>query len=239
MLKFLLTLPVLKRLVPSILKKLSFKEISYKYDDIHFNLDLRYLVDRRFFLYGYDAKNIEILNKYIQNYETGYFLDIGSCWGLYSLQIAKKNPRIRVLSFDVFEQNINRIKKMSLKNNVQNIETYNIAVGSEESEVEFSVDEEFSPNYSKDLNGKFKIKVEQKKIDTILDIKHQKIAIKIDVERHEFKVLEGLSKLFRQNEILLQIELFKERQQKIISYLRDKNFQHINTIEKDFYFKNF
>ena len=68
MLKFLLKLPVLKRLVPSILKKFSFKEISYKYDDIHFNLDLRYLVDRRFFLYGYDAKNIEILNKYIQNY---------------------------------------------------------------------------------------------------------------------------------------------------------------------------
>ena len=61
MLKFLLSLPVLKRLVPSILKKLSFKEISYKYDDIHFNLDLRYLVDRRFFLYDYDAKNIEIL----------------------------------------------------------------------------------------------------------------------------------------------------------------------------------
>ena len=163
MLKFLLSLPVLKRLVPSILKKLSFKEISYKYDDIYFNLDLRYLVDRRFFFYDYDAKNIEILNKYIQNYEMDYFLDIGSCWGLYSLQIAKKNPRTKVLSFDVFEQNINRIKKMSLKNNIQNIETYNIAVGSEESEVEFSVDEEFSPNYSKDLNGKYKIKVKQKK----------------------------------------------------------------------------
>ena len=62
MLKFLLSLPVLKRLVPSILKKLPFKEKYYKYDDIHYTLDLRYLVDRRFFLYGYDAKNIEIYN---------------------------------------------------------------------------------------------------------------------------------------------------------------------------------
>ena len=68
---------------------------------------------------------------------------------------------------------------MSLKNNVQNIETYNIAVGSEESEVEFSVDEKFSPNYSKDLNGKFKIKVEQKKIDTILVIRNQKLLLKL------------------------------------------------------------
>ena len=62
MLKFILTLPVLKRLVPSILKKFSFKEISYKYDDIHFNLDLRYLVDRRFFLYDYDAKNLSLIH---------------------------------------------------------------------------------------------------------------------------------------------------------------------------------
>ena len=35
---------------------------------------------------------------------------------------------------------------MSLKNNVQNIETYNIAVGSEESEVEFSVDGYLPPD---------------------------------------------------------------------------------------------
>ena len=241
MLKFLLTLPVLKRLVPSILKKFSFKEISYKYDDIHFNLDLRYLVDRRFFLYGYDAKNIEILNKYIQNYESSYFLDIGSCWGLYSLQIAKKNPRIKVLSFDVFEQNINRIKKMSLKNNVQNIETYNIAVGSEESEVEFSVDEKFSPNYSKDLNGKFKIKVEQKKIDTILVIRNQKIAIKIDVEGHELSVLKGFFKLLSNNKCIIQIEIFDKNFKDIDKFLKENKFSKIINVSQNsnYFYSNF
>ena len=241
MLKLLVSLPILKRLIPSLIKKFPLKEIDYEYNNIYFELDLRYLVDRRFFLYDYDAKNIEILNKYIQNYETGYFLDIGSCWGLYSLQIAKKNPRIKVLSFDVFEQNINRIKKMSLKNNVQNIETYNIAVGSEESEVEFSVDEEFSPNYSKDLNGKFKIKVEQKKIDTILVIRNQKIAIKIDVERSEMDVLRGSKELLEGNDCLIQLECENENQKEVLEFLSKIGYAKLDLKgdNDDLYFANF
>ncbi len=241
MLKFLLSLPILKRLVPSILKKLSFKEISYKYDNIYFNLDLRYLVDRRFFLYGYDTKNIRILKNHIQNYETGYFLDIGSCWGLYSLQIAKKNPRIKVLSFDVFQKNIDRIKKMSINNNIKNIETYNVAIGSEESEVEFSVDEEFSPNYSKDLNGKFKIRVEQKKIDTILVIRDQKIAIKIDVERSEMDVLRGSKELLKGNDCLIQLECENENHKEVIEFLSKIGYAKLDLKgdNDDLYFANF
>ena len=163
MLKLLVSLPILKRLIPSLIKKFPLKEIDYEYNNIYFELDLRYLVDRRFFLYGYDTQNIQILINQIQKYEIDYFIDIGSCWGLYSLQIANNHPNIRVFSFDAFKKNTDRLKTMSLKNNFKNIEIHNIAVGLEEKEVEFSVDEEFSPNYSKDLNGKFKIKVPQKK----------------------------------------------------------------------------
>ena len=241
MLKLLLSLPILRRLIPSVLKKLPHKEINYKYDNINFNLDLRYLVDRRFFLYGYDVKNIEILNRYIQKYEMSYFLDIGSCWGLYSLQIANNNSKIKVLSFDVFQQNIDRIKKMSLQNNFQNIETYNIAVGSEDSEVEFSVNEEFSPNYSKDLNGKFKIKVEQKKIDTLLGIRDQRIAIKIDVERSEMDVLVGSKELLKGNSCLIQLECEIENQKEVLEFFSKIGYAKLNLKgdNDDLYFTNF
>tara|TARA_B100000073_G_scaffold338590_1_gene335894 strand:+ start:162 stop:893 length:732 start_codon:yes stop_codon:yes gene_type:complete len=241
MLKLLLSLPILRRLIPSVLKKLPHKEINYKYDNINFNLDLRYLVDRRFFLYGYDVKNIEILNRYIQKYEMSYFLDIGSCWGLYSLQIANNNSKIKVLSFDVFQQNIDRIKKMSLQNNFQNIETYNIAVGSEDSEVEFSVNEEFSPNYSKDLNGKFKIKVEQKKIDTLLGIRDQRIAIKIDVERSEMDVLKGSKELLKGNSCLIQLECENKNQKEVLEFFSKIEYVKLNLKgdNDDLYFTNF
>ena len=130
---------------------------------------------------------------------------------------------------------------MSLKNNVQNIETYNIAVGSEESEVEFSVDEKFSPNYSKDLNGKFKIKVEQKKIDTILVIRNRRIAIKIDVERSEMDVLRGSKELLKGNDCLIQLECENENQKEVLEFLSKIGYAKLDLKgdNDDLYFANF
>lgn len=65
MLSFLSKLPVLKRLIPSIIKKLKIK-INYKRDNIIYYLDLRYLVDRLFYLYGLDNSIIKYFNKFIK-----------------------------------------------------------------------------------------------------------------------------------------------------------------------------
>ena len=241
MLKLLVSLPILKRLIPSLIKKFPLKEIDYEYNNIYFELDLRYLVDRRFFLYGYDTQNIQILINQIQKYEIDYFIDIGSCWGLYSLQIANNHPNIRVFSFDAFKKNTDRLKTMSLKNNFKNIEIHNIAVGLEEKEVEFSVDEEFSPNYSKDLNGKFKIKVPQKKIDTILEMRKKKIAIKIDVERSEMDVLKGSIMLLKGNECLIQLECDIKNQKEVLEFFSKIGYAKLNLKgdNNDLYFSNF
>ena len=116
----------------------------------------------------------------------------------------------------------------------------NIAVGSEESEVEFSVDEEFSPNYSRDLNGKFKIKVEQKKIDAILFIRNQKIAIKIDVERSEIDVLRGSEELLEGNDCLIQLECENENQKEVLEFLSKIGYARLDLKgdNDDLYFAN-
>ena len=75
--------------------------------------------------------------------------------------------------------------------------------------------------------------------DKLLNIKNKKIAIKIDVERHEKKVLEGIRNLLDSNEIILQIEIFNQKKDEILKYLNEIKFIHFNTIEKDYYFKNF
>ena len=53
MLNFFIKLPILKRLIPSFYKKYIFFTKNYKktiiVDDIYFDLDLRHLIDRRFF----------------------------------------------------------------------------------------------------------------------------------------------------------------------------------------------
>ena len=96
MLKKLVKFPILKRLIPSILKALKIRDKKFKSDGINYLLDLRYLVDRRFYLFGWDDDIIDYLDKFIKDNKCKFFLDIGSCWGVYSLRIAKKNSNVNI-----------------------------------------------------------------------------------------------------------------------------------------------
>ena len=245
---------IFKRLVPSVLKlyiKIFKKNfLIIKHNDIYLKLNLLNPIDREIYLKGqYEKEQIEYLLKHIKEKKIKYFIDIGAHMGFYSVMISKEN--LKVYAFEPILNNYSQLYDNKNLNQFDNMEIFNFALSNIEKDIEMWVpDKEKTGGYSiydredEEIN-KYKIeeinksKSKSKIGDNIIKIENKKIAIKIDVERHEFKVLEGLSKLFRQNEILLQIEVFKERQQKIISYLRDKNFQHINTIEKDFYFKNF
>ena len=40
---------------------------------------------------------------------------------MYSLRIAKKNPKTQILAFDVFKKNCSRLKEMREINNLNNI----------------------------------------------------------------------------------------------------------------------
>jgi len=240
-LKVLTAIPLFKRFLPSLIKRLKIKRIKYVYENIIFYLDLRYLVDRRFFLNGYDEENIKILKNFVKKNQIEYFLDIGSCWGIYSLQLAKFDPNLKVIAFDAFENNIKRLKEMMAMNKIINLDPYNYALGDLEKFIEFSVNEEFSPNYSKDLNGKFKIKTKQKTLDSFLNIKDTKLIIKIDVERSEADVLNGANKLLKNNLCFVQIESDNHKSAEIKNIFKILAYkqQFIKTANNDLYFSNF
>ena len=75
--------------------------------------------------------------------------------------------------------------------------------------------------------------------DDVLKFEKEILAIKIDVERHEYKVLKGINKLLKKNDVVIQVEIFKKRQNDIIRYLKENNFINFHSINNDFYFKNF
>jgi hypothetical protein len=82
----------------------------------------------------------------------------------------------------------------------------------------------------------FKEKILLKKLDNILDFKNLNILIKIDVERHEKKVLEGMRNLINLNNIVLQIEIGDKKKQAVYSYLKTLHFKWIKTIRHDHFF---
>lgn len=243
MIRYLSNLPVLKRIMPSIIKKLKISNITFNYENLIFKLDLRYLIDRRFYLTkNYDNYKIQLFNILINKFKISNFLDLGSCWGIYSLRIAKKNSKTQILAFDVFKKNCSKLKEMREINNLNNIKIFSLALGDSKKEVQFSVDEEYSPNYAKGLNGKFKININQDKLDNILNIQNEKIAIKIDVERTEIEVLNGSKNILEKNNCFVQIEYSENLRIKIDNFFQKLNYNKIVCTKSDSneaYFSNF
>tara|TARA_Y100001958_G_C21124075_1_gene467327 strand:- start:143 stop:895 length:753 start_codon:yes stop_codon:yes gene_type:complete len=236
----LLKLPILKRIIPSLIKRLNIINKKIYRNKIYYDLDLRYFVDRNFYLYGWDDDIIQYLNLLIKKNKIEYFLDIGSCWGIYTLQVAQENPEIKIYSYDVYNRNIERLNSMLNKNKFNNVKTYNLAIGSERKVEKFAVEEEYSPNYAKDSSGKFKIEVNQDRIDNLIDLKNKNIAIKIDVERMEHHVLKGAMELLRNNNCFIIIETDQKKTEvlSLLNLLAYKKINHnLNTI--DSFFSNF
>ena len=112
----LMKLPVIKRIIPSILKLHMKLTGSYKketiVEGILLNLDLRHLIDRRVFLHkGYEDELYFKLVDVIKNNHVDFFLDIGSCWGIYSLRLAKRFKNLKILAFDPIKLNIERLRQ--------------------------------------------------------------------------------------------------------------------------------
>ena len=86
-----------------------------------------------------------------------------------------------------------------------------------------------------------KQKVPQKKIDTILEMRKKKIAIKIDVERSEMDVLRGSKELLKGNDCLIQLECENENQKEVLEFLSKIGYAKLDLKgdNDDLYFANF
>ena len=243
-----------KRIIPSLLKRFIkiFKKnsIIIRHENVLLNLNLNNPIDREIYLKGnYEEDQIIFLSELIDKNKIEYFLDIGAHMGFYSVNLSKK--KLKVFAFEPVKSNFDQLKKNKLLNNFSNLEIFNFALSNENKNIimwvpdlnktgGFSIfdekDEEIN-NY--DSNKIKKITGISKKGDEILKIVDKKIAIKIDVERHELSVLEGIQDLIIKNKTILQIELFEKRKKNIEDYLKLRNFKKIKVIQRDHYFANF
>jgi FkbM family methyltransferase len=243
-----------KRIIPSLLKRfikiLKKDSIIIKHENVLLDLNLNNPIDREIYLKGdYEKDQINFLSELIDDNEIEYFLDVGAHIGFYSINLSKKN--LKVYAFEPVRSNYEQLENNKLLNNYSNLEIYNFALSDENKNIimwvpdlnktgGFSIfderDEEIK-NY--DANKIKKITGISKKGDDLLKIVDKKIAIKIDVERHELNVLKGIQDLIINNKIILQIELFDKRKVNIEKYLKIRKFKKINIIQKDHYFTNF
>lgn len=253
-LQSLYKIKLFKRIIPSLLKKFikifNSNRVQIEYDNINFILNLSNPIDREIYLKGsYEKKQLDLVLSLIDKYKMNYFIDVGAHMGFYSMIIAKKD--LFVYAFEPIKGNYNQLLNNRDINNFKNIKIFNFALSDERKNIKMWVpDKDKTGGYSVYNENDEEIKnYENEKIniedgksekgDEFIKIKGQKIIVKIDVERHELKVLNGIKDLLTNNKIILQIEIFNNRKKKIFDYLKRSDFNFIEVIKNDHYFKNF
>ena len=256
MLSKLIKLPIFKRIIPSlairIVKILKKNKGYFKINGTVMYLDFLDPIDREIILYKkYEDEEVQYLIILIRKYLIKKFFDVGSNCGYYSIKILTEIPELDVTAFEpnkeaylkfqkTIKKNSNFLKKIKLKNfglsnknsilkmKFLNKHGYNQTGGS-------SVIEDFNYIEKNTFVSNFKTG------DSILKLENQILCFKIDVERHEFNVLQGLKNLFKKNKIILLIEIYEKNFIKCNNFLKKLGFKLIKKFSNrsNFVYKNF
>ena len=228
-------LPVLKRLSSSLLRRILFKanidKFHYYFKEAKFYLNIRDSIDRELFMNGYyEEKQIDILSKSIEKNSINFFLDIGSNIGIYSILMAKYHSNLTIHAFEPHRDTFKRLEvNVNLNNFANKIYLYDCALSNKNGDSFLETKKRFKMSQSGGAkiseNGDMKIKF--KIGDELIKIKNENIAIKIDTEGHELFVLHGIKNLLINNNVFLQIEIFPQNVNEVISFLNNLRFKLI------------
>ena len=235
-------------MIPSLIKRIFFlnKNQIIKLSFGKIKLDLSQAIDREIYLNGsYEKEQLDFLNEICSKNQVSHFLDIGANIGYYSLFFKKIG---NIYAFEPNKKNFLNLKENCVLNNL-NVKIYNFGLSNSNynSEIWYTDKNKLGGSAIFDINDPelkkydaksiIKEKISLKKLDDVLKINNSKILVKVDVERHEKKVLEGMENIIQQNNIIMQIEISEENEKKIFDYLKKLKFKWINSIRHDHFFE--
>ena len=142
LLNYLTKIKIFKRVIPSIVKrilKLLGKNIFiYKFDNLKLIINLNEPMDQLIFFHNnYEKEQINFLTKNIKDFNPNIFIDVGANSGIYSLQVGKNFPNVKIVSFEPVKETFLKFEKNILLNkNIRNIKAYNLGLSDQNQSLE-------------------------------------------------------------------------------------------------------
>jgi FkbM family methyltransferase len=238
--------PILKRLYPSIRKRLA--QIFWRGDytivssgGALFLVNYRNFVDRQIAFYDdFEAEQIAYLMKAMGERGCDLFLDIGANIGLYSVRVGRAKLAQRLVAFEPDPRNVHQLGANLLINGLTGrVEVIAKAVSNRSGLVPFQFYADSSTGQSRVDENSAVDSVGAIRADDYIQLRDGIIFAKIDVEGHELAVIEGMAETFCANRIFLQIESFPEQFEKLSKMLAAQAFHELHHIGDDHYFANF
>ena len=142
----------------------------------------------------------KIMQQLLSRHQTKIFIDVGSNVGIHGISIAKRNPKIDIKNFEPNKRLIKLQKKSIKKNQLKNVELFDIALSDTKGESLLFMNNistgESSLIELNHLKNQKKIKVCTNSLDNIFK-SNNSYGVKIDVEGNELKVFIRWHKPFK------------------------------------------
>ena len=256
MIEKLIKLPLLKRLIPSILTR--YYRITkksrkyYQIRDINFYLDFLDPMDREIILHkNYEHDQVFYLENKISKNPFSHFIDIGSNSGYYTFYFANRFKELKINSFEPNIDAYNKFLKTLDKNSFKNIELFKFGLSDIEKKIQSKaiirhgyvqsnltiLESDVNAKLEDDISNFNKKSLDFKDIivkvgDDILNFEKKFICFKIDVEGHEIHTLKGLINNLKNNKCLVLIEIFETNFHKVNAFFKNIDYK------QTYYFKN-
>lgn len=167
-----------------------------------------------------DPGELNFIKRIIKNKKT-LFIDCGSNYGSYSIPIAISNKQCDVYAFDASRSVKKTFLRNLMLNNLKTIKYLNIAVGEKNTKVVFHEDI-YDDIMSSTGSGFVVTKIEDKKLDYKIKMmrldkffslkkikKYQIVVIKIDLEGHDVKAINGSINIIKNVKTIIMFEFSK------------------------------
>jgi len=239
-------IPILKRLVPSLRKRraemtdpLTYRLI--KRNGAMFLVDYSAWSDRQTLIHGLvERPQTEFLLRAFVDHGVEIFVDIGAHTGAYAIMVARHTQCHRIIAFEPDARNFAHLQANLLVNRlIGKVETHQVAISDKDGTAPFmSVEPPYNvwSRISQEPNSQGNALVRTARLDSLLSLDSASVGLKIDVEGHEFQVIDGMPNLLRANRCILQVECVPERLPAFAAKMKALGYDHIHSIAHDRYF---
>lgn len=194
------------------------------YRDVFFLVNFEEKTDRLAILNRKEHEQLEKILAWSRENRPVLMLDVGANFGMYGVTIGHYLPDTRVLAFEPNAAARTRLAANALINGVTNLEVLSFAASSGDGDTPFisnvaghsgisRVKDEVLLARMKKTSFRFddanweETSVETRAIDSLAREEGARIAVKIDTEGHECEVVRGMTRLLRDNDCYVQVEV--------------------------------
>lgn len=181
----------------------------------------------------------------INRHDIDLFIDVGANLGLYTIDISKRSAARETIAFEPLPNNFNQLCGNIFANGLSDrVTAVRGALSDHDGTAAINIDTDFTIHSTLESfgtnNAKFdkSITVPLIRFDDHYPIQGRRIFLKIDVEGHEIKTLNGMTELLANNKMSLQIEVGDENLPAVSELLTGLGYRQTGDLLVDRFYSN-